>query len=92
MTEDDPFTGADWTEGWKHPAVTDAEWRELVAALDRQTARWSDTMSQQRQWNEGRLKDAIGSIAHLAYHLGAIRQLVAATAGPSAKEAKRFRV
>lgn len=33
------------------------------------------------------LNGAIGSIAHLAYHLGAIRQIDRGTRGPSAEQA-----
>jgi hypothetical protein len=32
------------------------------------------------------LSGAMGSVAHLAYHLGAIRQLVAAASGPRARD------
>ena len=35
-----------------------------------------------RQLDAAALREAIGSVVHLAYHLGAIRQLDAAAAGP----------
>ncbi len=85
---EDVSGSVDWTEAWRHQQVNDDEWRELVATLDRQTTRWFDVLKTKRDWTDTTLTDAIGSIAHLAYHLGAIRQLVAAAAGPSAEDAK----
>jgi hypothetical protein len=85
---EDVSGSVDWAESWRHQTVKDDEWRDLVAALDRQTARWFDVLATKRDWTETGIADAIGSIAHLAYHLGAVRQLVAAASGPSAEESK----
>jgi len=85
---EDPWSSADWAEAWRHQQVNDAEWRALVAEFERLTAQWLEVLSTKRDWDETTLPEAIGSIAHLAYHLGAIRQIVTAAAGPSADDAK----
>ena len=43
---------------------------------------WIEGAGRERSVNDIELAGVIGSIAHLAYHLGAIRQLAPAAAGP----------
>ena len=73
--EDDPFTGADFEESWRHQHVRDDEWRALVASLEDELTQWKDAVAAPREWDAVSLGGTIGSVAHLAYHLGAIRQL-----------------
>jgi hypothetical protein len=79
---ENPWTDADWTASWKKTVVSDAEWKRLVAELQGETARWLDTLAEPRDVNETEMIGMIGSIVHIAYHLGAIRQMNASTAGP----------
>lgn len=79
---DDPYGDADWSESWRHQQVNDAEWSELVAGLDEQIRNWRDAMAFPRPLDPSGFRETIGSVVHLAYHLGAIRQLDAAAAGP----------
>lgn len=65
---------ADWEDSWKVSAVTDAEWRELIARLRATTEQVREFMTTFEDWNERYLGGAIGLIAHSAYHLGEIRQ------------------
>jgi len=81
--EPNPFATADWTEAWRTTHVSDAEWAKLRAALRDEAQRWLDALGKPREVDDVALNGMIGSIAHLAYHLGAIRQIDQATRGPS---------
>jgi hypothetical protein len=85
-TGEDPFTGADWTASWTKTTVSDDEWRRLRADLRVEATRWLDVLGIPRDVQEIELNGMIGSIAHLAYHLGAIRQINSSLRGPSETE------
>jgi len=80
-----PWAGADWTASWKKTAVTDEAWRRLRDELRTETHRWLETMGSAAQLDETQLLYMFASIAHLSYHLGAIRQMDRAIGGPSAE-------
>jgi hypothetical protein len=63
--------------------VSDPEWRQRLAELRAETTRWLDVVRTPRNVNEIELNGMIGSIAHLAYHLGAIRQINQSARGPA---------
>ena len=79
---DNPFKDADWSASWKKTTVTDDEWRRLRADLRAEATRWMNTLRTPRDVKEIELNGMIGSIAHLAYHLGAIRQINSSLRGP----------
>ena len=79
---DNPFKDADWSASWKNVSVTDDQWRRLRADLRAETKRWLHALSTAREVQEIELNGMIGSIAHLAYHLGAIRQINSLLRGP----------
>jgi hypothetical protein len=81
----DPWTGADWAASWHRTAVTDAEWTALRARLRDETNRWRDALQRLREVPPLELNGVIGSVAHLAYHLGAIRQIDRSIRGPLAE-------
>jgi hypothetical protein len=81
-----PFGDADWTQSWRTTTVSDAEWDRLRADLRGEVTRWLDTLRTPRAVSATELNEVIGSIAHLAYHLGAIRQIDRSARGPSAIE------
>ncbi len=80
--EPNPFATADWGAAWKKTSVSDAEWAQLKKALTDECHRWLAAIAQPREVDAVALNGVIGSIAHLAYHLGAIRQMNRATQGP----------
>jgi hypothetical protein len=43
-------------------------------------------IGEREDWDADSLTNVVGSLAHLAYHLGAIRQLTQAAAGPKAAD------
>ena len=81
---EDVYGQADWSESWRHQQVNDSEWDALVAGLEHEIRNWQEAMALPRPLDVAALRETIGSVVHLAYHLGAIRQLDAATAGPRA--------
>ena len=79
---EDPYSDANWSESWRHQQVNATEWAELVTGLAREIRNWQEAVALPRPQEGTSLRETIGSIVHLAYHLGAIRQVDAATAGP----------
>jgi hypothetical protein len=79
---DDPFGTADWSASWRRTVVSAGEWDRLRAELRAETSRWHDAILAPRDVDPTELNGLIGSIAHLAYHLGAIRQINQVARGP----------
>jgi hypothetical protein len=77
-----PFADAKWDEAWKTTTVDTKEWDEIRSGLDREVHAWLDTLRAPRDVAPIELTGMIGSIAHLAYHLGAIRQIDKSARGP----------
>jgi hypothetical protein len=80
---ENPFKDADWGASWKKTTVTDDGWRRLRADLRSEATRWLGALGTAREVKEFELNGMIGSIAHLAYHLGAIRQINSSLRGPT---------
>ena len=80
---ENPFANADWSQSWKKTMVSDEEWQTRRTELRSEATRWLDALRIPREVQEMELNGMVGSIAHLAYHLGAIRQINQATRGPA---------
>jgi hypothetical protein len=78
----DPFADPKWDEAWKTSSVDEADWREIRNGLRDEARRWSEALRTPRHVSDTELSGMIGSIAHFAYHLGAIRQIDKSTRGP----------
>jgi hypothetical protein len=78
----DPFSDATWDEAWKTVAVSESEWRDIRAGLRDEAQRWQGALGASREVDTLELSGMIASIAHLAYHVGAIRQIAASARGP----------
>ena len=79
-----PFADARWEEAWKVATVNDADWAEIRAGLRDESHRWLDALGVSRDVSPIELNGMIGSVAHLAYHMGAIRQIAVGARGPRA--------
>jgi len=77
-----PFADATWDAAWRISTVTDAEWQEIRDGLRGETQRWQKVLHAPREVTKIELTGLIGSVAHLAYHLGAIRQIAKGARGP----------
>jgi hypothetical protein len=80
---ENPFATADWSASWRQTSVSEREWKERLSGLRAEAARWLAALRQPRDVDEIGLNGMIGSIAHLAYHLGAIRQINTSVRGPA---------
>jgi hypothetical protein len=81
-----PFEDADWTASWRRNRVSGDEWERLRAGLRTEAAELQSALGRLTRAGETKLTGVIASVAHLAYHLGAIRQIDRATRGPTAEE------
>ena len=77
-----PFADATWDEAWKTKSVDSAQWDEIRRGLGEECARWLAALKAPREVTDVELSGMIGSIAHLAYHLGAVRQIDKSARGP----------
>ena len=77
-----PFADAKWDEAWKTSVVNDAQWAEIRGGLSDEAHRWLQALGSPRDVSTVELSGMIASIAHLAYHLGAMRQIAASARGP----------
>jgi hypothetical protein len=76
--EENPFANADWNASWQRTTVTDDQWRKLRAALRHEAQKWQSALAARTTWDDTSASGALSSAAHTAYHLGAIRQILAA--------------
>jgi hypothetical protein len=78
-----PFADAKWDEAWNTARVDDVEWHEIRDGLRRESQQWLDTLASPLELSDIELTGVLASVAHLAYHLGAIRQIDKSTRGPT---------
>ncbi len=83
--EADPWTGADWAGSWRRTMVNEQEWTALRERLGQATRPWQAALQMPREMSDLELNGVIASVAHLAYHLGAIRQIDRSIQGPKAE-------
>jgi hypothetical protein len=77
-----PFADAKWDDAWKTSSVDDAQWQDIKTGLRAESERWLNAWKSPRELAPIELAGMIGSIAHIAYHLGAVRQISKETRGP----------
>src|SRR5262245_23085149 len=70
-----PFADAIWDEAWNTSDVDEPAWSEIRNGLLDEAHRWLKTLSSPRDLTDMEFTGMVASIAHLAYHLGAIRQI-----------------
>ena len=68
----------DWRRSWAVTAVDEAGWTDLRSRLRRQYEDLVRAIEAAPSESRDALATAIGAVAHAAYHLGAIRQRIAA--------------
>jgi hypothetical protein len=81
-TGGNPFANARWDEAWTTRVVDAAAWDEIRNGLGDEAHRWLDALKSPRDVAAVELTGMAASVAHLAYHLGAIRQISKETRGP----------
>lgn len=91
--EENPFEGADWGHAWTTSVASEEEWTELRAALAEEVAAWKEQLGAVGTgagMPRRAIRGLIGSIAHLAYHMGAIRQIDRGARGPTDAESQAW--
>ena len=81
-TGGNPFANAKWDEAWTIKTVGDGQWQEIRDGLGGEAHRWLEVLKTPREASGVEFTGLVSSIAHLAYHLGAIRQINKDTRGP----------
>ncbi|HEY2956135.1 MAG TPA: DinB family protein [Candidatus Eisenbacteria bacterium] len=82
---EDPWADADWAASWRRVKVSETEWASLRARLQAEARSWLQAVREPRALDDAELTGLLASAAHLAYHLGAIRQMDRSTGGPAAR-------
>ena len=77
-----PFADAKWDEAWKTRDVDQRTWDEIRSGFRDEARRWLEVLQTPREVTEVELNGMVASIAHLGYHVGAIRQIDKNTRGP----------
>jgi len=77
-----PFANAKWDEAWTLSTVSETEWTEIRAGLRDEARRWMAVLKAPREVQDVELTGMMASVAHIAYHLGAIRQIHKSVRGP----------
>jgi hypothetical protein len=76
--EANPWEGADFNASWQRTTVSDDQWRALRDGLRREADKWRKVVAARTSWDDMSAAAALSTVAHTAYHLGAIRQILAA--------------
>ncbi len=66
----------DWDESWRIKTVNDAEWNDLRQELRTAYRAVVEHLRTLDKWGEDEFGLTMARVAHSAYHLGAIRQLL----------------
>ena len=77
-----PFADATWEAAWKVGRVDAGQWQEIRNGLREESERWRQVLGTPRDVSEVEFSGMVASIAHLAYHVGAIRQIDKQARGP----------
>jgi hypothetical protein len=83
---ENPFSDADYSISWNRREVSDREWTELRGKLRSEAHKWLEAARKPRDLSEFELTGVIASAVHLAYHLGAMRQIDSTLRGPKERE------
>jgi len=75
--EANPWADADWDASWQRTVVGEDEWQALRNRLRDEAMAWKQVVATRTDWDDVTAAGALSSAAHTAYHLGAIRQILA---------------
>lgn len=65
-----------WEQSWLIEQVNETEWDALRAAVADSYERLKVCLAEDREWNDDQIGESLGILAHTAYHLGGIRQMM----------------
>lgn len=82
----DPFANANYGASWRRSVTSESEWRALLHELKTGAYGWREAMAHPLGTDETWRKGIVASVVHVAYHMGAMRQICAAIRGPKAAD------
>ena len=82
---ENPFDTADYSQSWQQGTVTADGWADRRSALRTELEGWEEVIAHPRDVSDMELTGLLAGVVHLAYHVGAIRQIDRATQGPPAR-------
>ncbi len=83
---EEPWDTANFTASWQLITVSDREWSSRLGELRGEAYAWRQALAHPRDMDESSLTNMVASVVHLAYHLGAIRQMDRSIRGPAAQD------
>ena len=83
---ENPFADADYRASWRRQTVSEDAWATLRGDLRAEARTWLEAIAAPRELTDSEWSGIVASVAHLAYHLAAIRQIDRSTRGPSADD------
>ena len=83
---EEPFEDANFGASWRRVSVSENDWVTLRERLSASIQEWHRALQQPASCTELALTEMIASVAHLGYHLGAIRQINRLIRGPAAND------
>lgn len=87
---ENPYPGANWSESWRARIDDEAQWHGQLDALRLEYERFREALADGLLWKtEELLTMALAQIAHGAWHLGAIRQVLGRVVGPEGPSRER---
>jgi len=85
MRGENPYKDANWARSWDIRAVSEGEWKELLASLREEYVALRKAIAAGSAWeDEDTLTGTLGLISHGAWHLGAVRQALGQVVAPKA--------
>jgi hypothetical protein len=66
----------DWDQSWELKTVNELEWQELKQNLSDTCQTILELVKARETWDDQPITDAMVGLAHTAYHVGAIRQMM----------------
>ncbi len=66
----------DWDQSWVLKTVTELEWNDLKQTLSKTCQTVLELVKARETWDDESITDAMVGLAHTAYHIGAIRQMI----------------
>ncbi len=66
----------DWDQSWVLKTVNELEWQELKQNLRQTCQTVLELVKARETWDDQPITDAMVGLAHTAYHVGAIRQMI----------------
>jgi hypothetical protein len=66
----------DWAQSWQHLTVSPEAWNDLQSAIRDERNKLEAALRGRTEWTQRFAQLAINNVAHIAYHVGAIRQLL----------------